>query len=51
MLNKTFIPPGMQCRSDVSFRSHIDRDVANHAKTSSQHRNWCVNETDIFETS
>ena len=29
-------PPGMQCRSDVSFRSHIGRDVADHAETSSR---------------
>ena len=27
--------PGMRRRSDVSFRSHIGRDVADHAETSS----------------
>ena len=29
-------PTGMRRRSDVSFRSHIGRDVADHADTSSQ---------------
>ena len=29
-------PPGMRRRSDVSFRSHIGRNVADHAETSSQ---------------
>ena len=43
--------PGMRRRSDVSFRSHIGRDVADHAETSSQRRDWYVNETDLFETS
>ena len=44
-------PPGMRCRSDVSFRSHIGRDVADHAGTSSGRRNWYVNERNLFETS
>ena len=30
--------PGMRHRSNVSFRSRTDRDVADHAETSSQHR-------------
>ena len=41
----------MQRRSDVSVRSHIDRDVADHAETSSRLHNRYVNETDLFETS
>ena len=41
----------MRRRSDVSFRSYIGRDVADHAKTPSLRRNWYVNETDLFETS
>ena len=41
----------MRHRSDVSFRSHIGRDVAENAKTPSRRRNWYVNETDLFETS
>ena len=41
----------MQRRSNVSFRSHIGRDVADHAKASSRRLNWYVNETDLFETS
>ena len=41
----------MQRRSDVSVRSHIDRDVADHAETSSRLRNRYVNETDLFEAS
>ena len=44
-------PPGMRRRSDVSFRSHIGRDVVDHAETSSQRRDWYVNEKDLFETS
>ena len=44
-------PPGMPRRSDVSFRSYIGWDVADHAKTSSRRRKWYVNETDLFETS
>ena len=43
--------PSMRHRSDVSFRSHIGWDVADHAYTSSRYRNWYVNETDLFETS
>ena len=45
------ISPGMRRRSDVSFRSHKGRDVADHAKTSWRRLNWNVNETDLFETS
>ena len=41
----------MRGRSDVSVRSHICRDVADHAETSLQRRNRYVNETDLFETS
>ena len=33
--NNTNNPPCMRRHSDVSFRSHIGRDVADHAKTSS----------------
>ena len=44
-------PQGMRCRRDVSFRSHIGRDVADHAGSSSWRRNWYVNETNLFETS
>ena len=43
-------PPGMQRRSYVPVRSHIDREVANHAETSSRRREWYVNETDLLET-
>ena len=38
-------------RSDVSVRSHIGRDNADHAETSSRRHNRYVNETDLFETS
>ena len=38
-------PPGMRRRSDVSVKSHIGRDIANHAETSSRRRNRYVNET------
>ena len=31
----TYTPPGMRRRRDVSFRSDIGRDVADHAETSS----------------
>ena len=44
-------PPGMRRRNDVSFRSRIGRDVADHVETLSWRRNWYVNETDLFETS
>ena len=40
----------MERRSDLLFRSHIGRDIADHAETSSQRHNWYVNETDLFET-
>ena len=43
-------PLGMRCRSDVSFRSHIGRDITDQAETSSRHRNRYVNETNLFET-
>ena len=42
---KNIYPPGMRRCSDVSFRSHIGRYVADHAKASSRRRNWYVNET------
>ena len=48
---KRLFPPGMQRCSDVSVRSHIDRDVTDHAETSSRRCNRYVNETDLFETS
>ena len=35
--------------SDVSFRSHIGRNVATHAETLSWRLNWYVNEMDLFE--
>ena len=41
----------MRRRSDVSFRSHIGRDVADHAEILSRRHIWYVNETDLFETS
>ena len=41
----------MRRRSDVSFRSHIGRDVADRAETSSRRRGWYVIETDLFEMS
>ena len=41
----------MRRPSDVSVRSHIGRDVADYAETSSRRRNRYVNETDLFETS
>ena len=44
-------PPSRRRRSDISFRSHIGRDVEDHAETSSRRCNWYVNETDLFETS
>ena len=44
-------PPGLQSCSDVSFRSHIVRDFADHAEASSRRRNWWTNETDLFEPS
>ena len=45
----TSFPSDMRRRSDVSFKSHIGRDVTNHAKTSSRRLNWYVNATDLFE--
>ena len=44
-------PPGMRRRSDISIRSHLSRNVADHDETSSRRRNRYVNETDLFETS
>ena len=32
---KRLYPPGMRRRSNVSFKSYIGRDVADHAETSS----------------
>lgn len=43
--------PSMRRCSDVSFGSHIRRDVADNAETPSQRRNWYVGEMDIYETS
>ena len=43
--------PNMRRCSDVSFRFHIGWDVADHAETSSQRRNWYLNATDLFEMS
>ena len=50
-LQLVYYPPGMRRRSDVSVRSHISRDVTDHAETSSRRRNRYVNVTDLFETS
>ena len=47
----TKYPPAMRRRSNVSFRSHIARDVVDHAETSSWRRNWYVDEADLFVTS
>ena len=44
-------PSGNQCRCNISIRSHIGRDVADHAETSSRRRNRYLNETNLFETS
>ena len=44
-------PPGMRRCSGVSFRSHIGRDVADHAETSSRRPNRYVNVTILLETS
>ena len=38
-------------RNDVSFSSHVGRDVADHAEASSRRRDWYVNEKDLVETS
>ena len=35
-------PTGMPCRSDLSFRSHIGRNVADHAGKSSRLRNCYI---------
>ena len=45
------ILPRMRRCSNVSFRSHIGREVAYPAETSSRSCNWYVNETDLFQTS
>ena len=45
------VAPSMRRRSNVSKRSHIGRDVVDHAETSSRRRNRNVIETDLFETS
>ena len=36
--------------SDLSFRFHIGRDVADHAARSYRRCNWYVNESYLFET-
>ena len=41
-------PPGVGRRSNISFRSHIGRGVADHVETSSSRYKWCVNETGLF---
>ena len=43
-------PPSMRGRSDVSFWSHLSRDIADHIETSSRRGFWYVNETDLFVT-
>ena len=43
-------PPGMRRRSDVSFWSHLDWDVADRIETSSRRRYWYFNVTDLFGT-
>ena len=48
---RIYYPPSMRRRTDISIRSHIGRDVADQAETSSRRRNMYVNETDLFETS
>ena len=40
-------PLGLRRRSDVSFRSHMGRDVADNAETSQLVREWA----ELFETS
>ena len=50
-LKSSSSPPGMRSCSDVSYRSHIVRDVVDHAKMSLQPRNWYVNETNLIKTS
>ena len=44
-------PHNMGHRSEVSFRSNIGRDVADHAETSSWCCNWYVNDMDLLVTS
>ena len=48
---KAYFPLGVRCHRDVSFRSHIGRDVVDHAKTLWRRCNWYVIERDLFETS
>ena len=48
---KRDITAGMRRRSGVSFGSHVRRDIADHAETSSRRRNWYVNDTDLSQTS
>ena len=38
--NVNIYPPAMRRRKDVSIRSHIDWDIADHSETSSLHCNW-----------
>ena len=51
LICKSLYPPGMRRRSDVSVRSQISREVADHAEMSSRRRSRYVNETDLFDTS
>ena len=44
-------PPSIRHRSDVSIRSQLVHDVADHAKTSSRRHNLYINKTDLFEMS
>ena len=41
-IRSCWYPPSMLRHSDVSFRSHIGRDVADYVKTSSRRRDWYV---------
>ena len=41
----------MRRRSNILFRSHVDRDVADHAETLSCRHNWYVNDMDLLVAS
>ena len=43
-------PHSMRGRSDISFRPHIGRDVADHAETLSRRHDWYLNEINLLET-
>ena len=45
---KSTIQPSMRRCRDISFRSHIGWDAVANTETLSRRRNWCVNETDLF---